>query len=130
MLTVVLDDLRADPSGEYRRVLDFLGLPDDGRSDFPVVNAASQTRSLALARFVRRTAMIRDALGLRGDWRVARAVRRLNTRSPDSTPSSPTLRNELRDYFRDDIQRLSELLDRDLSAWLAEAAPSGVAGTA
>lgn len=130
VLTIVLDDLRADPAGQYRRVLDFLGLPDDGRRDFPVVNAASQTRSLALARFVRRMAMVRDALGLRGDWGIAQAVRRLNTRPPGSTVLSPALRDELRDYFRDDVQRLGELLHRDLSAWLGEASPAGAAGTA
>lgn len=118
VLTMLLEDLRSDPAAEYRRALEFLGLPDDGRRDFPVVNAATRVRSLTLARLVRRAAMVRNAVGLRGDWGVAKAVRRLNTRPYDSAVLRPAMRDELRDYFRDDIRRLGDLLERDLSAWL------------
>jgi sulfotransferase family protein len=40
----------------------------------------------------------------------------------DYTPLSPALRTELTSRFRDDILRLEDLLDRDLSHWLREPA--------
>lgn len=118
VLPVLLDDLRADPGGEYRRALAFLGVDDDGRRRFPKVNPTRQVRSLALAMVVRRVAMARDALGLRADWGIARAVRRLNAGRLPGKTLSPALRDELRDYYRPDIERLGDLLDRDLSGWL------------
>lgn len=125
VLPVVLDDLRADPATEYRRTLDFLGLEEDGRRRFPTVNATRRVRSPTLAMMVRRVARARDALGLRADWGIAEAVRRLNAgRTPMPEPS-PALRDELRDYFRADVDRLGDLLDRDLSSWLKPGAVDG-----
>lgn len=118
VLPVLLEDMRADPGREYRRVLDFLGLPDDGRSRFPVVNTTRQTRSVALSQVIRRVTMARNALGLRKDWGIGDAVRRLNSRRSSDTSLSPGLRTELRDYFADDIERLAALLGRDLTGWL------------
>jgi hypothetical protein len=44
VLAIVLDDISADPRGEYLRVLRFLGLKDDGRLDFPIYNKAKKIR--------------------------------------------------------------------------------------
>jgi hypothetical protein len=117
VLTVLLDDLQRDPAGQYRRALEFLGLADDGRSRFPVVNATRPVRSVILSLAMRRAATLRNALGFRGDWGVARAIRRLNTRPTAGAGLTPQLRSELQDYFADDIGRLSDLLNRDLSHW-------------
>ncbi len=118
VLAVLLDDMRRDPGREYRRALEFLELDDDGRQRFPVMNVSRQSRSVALSRLIRRTAMVRNAIGLRGDWGVANAMRRLNTRRSGRIGLRPGLRDELREYFRDDIERLAALLNRDLSDWL------------
>ena len=42
---IVFDDLRAKPREVYQRALRFLRVDDDGKSDFPVVNARNQQRS-------------------------------------------------------------------------------------
>lgn len=118
VLAVLLDDMRREPGREYRRALEFLGLADDGRQAFPVVNVSRQSRSVALSGLIRRTAMFRNALGLRGDWGIAKTMRRLNTRQVGKTALRPEFRDELREYFRDDIERLAALLRRDLSGWL------------
>lgn len=118
VLPVLLDDMKQDPGREYRRVLDFLGVADDGRESFPVANVSRQIRSVGLAKAIRVTTLARDALGLRGDWGIADSVRRLNARADAKAPLPPGLRDELRDYFADDIERLADLLDRDLSSWL------------
>lgn len=118
VLPVLLDDVRRDPAAEYRRVLGFLGADDDGRKDFPVVNARRQTRSVALAQAVRHAIKLRNALGLHGDWGIADRIRRLNTRTPGGNRVGDSTTAALRDYFADDIRRLETLLGRDLSGWL------------
>ena len=40
LLVLVLDDIAADPRREYIKALEFLGVPDDGRTGFPVYNRA------------------------------------------------------------------------------------------
>lgn len=44
VLAIVLDDIIADPRGEYLGVLRFLGLKDDGRLDFAIYNKAKKIR--------------------------------------------------------------------------------------
>lgn len=118
VLTVLVDDLRRDTAREYRRVLEFLQVADDGRERFPVVNPAPQTRSVALALAIRGTSLIRDALWLPKDWGLANAMRRLNARESNRAPLDGELKDELRAHFADDIERLAGLLGRDLSHWL------------
>ncbi len=40
VLIVTVDELRADPRNVYLRILRFLNIPDDGRMQFPTLNAA------------------------------------------------------------------------------------------
>lgn len=63
-------------------------------------------------RFVART-LLPDAVRIRG----REALRRVN-RAP-ARPVDPSLRAELTEVVRDDIERLQDLMDRDLSHWLA-----------
>ncbi len=124
VLVLLLDDLRRDPRREYLRVLEFLGLPDDGRAGFPVHNEAGRWRLRLLALAVRRArlaaARIRGRLGVRGlglGWAL-RLHERFNRRTERRAEWSPAFRHELEAHFRDEVQLLSELLRRDLTPWL------------
>ncbi|MDT0635615.1 hypothetical protein [Spectribacter hydrogenoxidans] len=118
VLPVLLDDIRDDAGRMYRRVLDFLGLQDDGRRDFPAVNPAARTRSVLLAQAIRSVSRIRDAAGVRGDWGIAARLRQLNASNAARAPLTSALREELCAYFADDVVALGELIERDLSDWL------------
>lgn len=120
---ILVDDLRRDPGAVYRAVLEFLDVKDDGRTAFPTLNSAPHTRSVLLSQLIRRTSMLRDALWRPGDWGLAAAIRRINTRARDRAALDEAMRAELCDYFADDVDRLGRLLNRDLSAWLDQ--PSG-----
>jgi hypothetical protein len=122
VLTLLLDDLRTDPGTEWRRTLEFLGLPDDGRRAFPVVNAAKERRAPGLQRWmlrldrVRRAARV-PALGTGLMPRLDAANRVTRPRAP----LSASLRAELIDWFRADVALLERLLNRDLAHWLEPA---------
>lgn len=128
ILPVFFDDFRADTWGVYRRVLAFLGVPDDGRTEFPVENSSKYYRNRAFARLIfRRPAapVVRGAMAL--TRRIAggptgilgRLHTTFNRREAPRPPLPLELRRELVAAFEPDIQRLEKLLDRDLSSWRA-----------
>jgi hypothetical protein len=98
-----LDALRPNPRTEYLRLPRFLGIEDNGRTQFPVVNAARRhmfPRLGAAARLVKRA-----AIRVQFPNFPAQAVRRLGSilEQPEKTPqSNKALDDELTAYFRDD----------------------------
>lgn len=118
---VFLEDLRANPRREYQKVLDFLGLSDDGRTAFPVENrggvrtAGWLWRSLVgLDGVLSKLGWPRGRLGF-VEWMYFRLKR------PHDRPGlSPRMRADLQSYFREDVALLSRLVGRDLRCWLSE----------
>jgi hypothetical protein len=127
VLTIVFDDLRADTGAVYRRAIDFLGLPDDGRAEFPRVNENKVHRAEAVARFTQRPpqALVSVARGVKRVTGVERLgvldrVRRGNRQVAPRPETDPELTGERRAYFRDDVGELGELIGRDLSGWIED----------
>ncbi|MGD9695979.1 MAG: sulfotransferase domain-containing protein [Thermoleophilia bacterium] len=121
---IVFDDLRADTGGVYRQTLAFLGVPDDGRTDFPRVNENKVHQSGAVARFTQRPpgVLVAAARGVKRATGIRRLgvmtrLRRRNRQVVQRDGLSPELRRALADHFRDDVAELGELIGRDLSAW-------------
>ncbi len=114
---VVLDDMARHPREVYQRVLAFLGVPDDGRTSFPVHNQRKQVRSVAMNMLIHTLGKMKRQLGFIPDIGLGRLLVHVN-RAPAPKHLSPALRAELCDYFRDDILLLQRLLDRDLTHWL------------
>ena len=120
VLEVVFDDFARDPMGQYQKVLSFLGVPDDGRSEFPVVNENKQHKYLRLGHFLRRSSSLQTAwLGAKrllhlpfapGDW-----LRSMNTVVVKRPPLDHQLRMELLTHFDRDIRLVESLLGRKLS---------------
>jgi hypothetical protein len=117
---VVLDDMRTDPAGEYRKVLDFLGVPDDNRTQFPVINSAKALRAAWLMRAWQGTARTLNRLNVpRYQTGILAALKKANTKPMQRKPIPHRLYRELQDYFADDVTLLGRLLRRDLTSWLA-----------
>jgi hypothetical protein len=133
----VFDDYVADPAAQYRRMLDFLGLPADGRTDFSQHRESRGVKSATLQRLLQRPPKAavslfgRDAQKLRVDAKkgevggAAKAVlglrKRLLNWNKTEAPRivlSERLKDEMRAMYRDDVAELSALLGRDLSHWL------------
>lgn len=113
---IIYVDFADDPALAYRRVLDFLGLPDDGRTEFPVLNRSVSYRSARLAQVLRTGRHPRLASFLRhghlDGWLAGWNLK------PAKRPVGRRMLHELRAYFRDDVGTLSKVVDRDLSPWL------------
>ncbi len=118
-MVILLDELRADPHGTYSAVLEFLGVGDDGRHDFPVLNSAKHRRWPGLARLPWLATRVKRALGIERGFGLWGRVDVLNRVERPRSPINSTTLSMLQDYFRSDIRLLEEVTGRDLSAWLA-----------
>lgn len=116
----------ANPRRAYLRILEFIGLTDDGRTDFPPVNRGKTYRSRALARWIINPpptlqSIWRGLKGFTGPFgdRLYQSVRAMGFRSDAGYRSdiSPELRAEIRGYFTDDNYRLSARLHDHASSY-------------
>ena len=122
---LLFDDFKTDAGAVYRRTLQFLGLPDDGRAEFPPVNENKRLRSQALGRFNRRpprlwqagAARVKRLLRIEGPVGLYNWMSRWNVVAEQRAPLSPEFRAELEAHFADDVALLSDLMHRDLSHW-------------
>ena len=123
-LTILYDDFAADPSGCYRRVLSFLGLVDDGRSDFPKVNANKTRRWTGIdnvQRAIGRSlgplyAPLRNAAHFVG-FHPTTLINRFNVTEAPRRRLAPEFEAELVCSFRPEVEKIEAILGRDLSHW-------------
>jgi hypothetical protein len=120
----LFDDLKESPKRVYEEVLSFLGLPSDGRNEFPKVNAGKRNRLSWLARWqatvVRSLPRTWIQAGKRfGLGHLNRSVTRINSQPSTAVPLRPEFRQQLLTEFRDDINLLGDVIHRDLSHWQA-----------
>lgn len=121
---VCFDDFVADTGAAYREVLEFLDLPDDGRTSFEPQNVRKRQKSGLLADFTERTPRWLVSLALRTKqalgierWGVLDRLRRWNVCAAERRTATRSLRAEIRAKYAQDVARLSSLIGRDLSHW-------------
>jgi hypothetical protein len=122
---IIFEDFRQNTAAIYRNTLAFLGLQDDGRANFPRINENCVHRSRAVGRLLkkppafinRRVKLAERLFGVEQLWGID-TITRLNTKSVKRPKLSREFREQLQEVFRPDIARLTQLLGRDLSAWL------------
>ncbi len=142
---VFYDDLVASPSRVIADLLEFLGLPDDGRHSLPRARGGRIYRVGWLQRFLKRPPVVMR--GVMAGWhyrqrvkklkkrpavveaavagviRLHKAALRLNGRPARPAPVPVDVRREIRAAFVEDVARLSRLTGRDLSHWLRVESP-------
>ena len=121
---IVYDDFVASTRNEYHETLDFLGVPDDGRVVFPIVNPNKRLRSRkldALRRKIRPLwragSRLKRRLGFHGPLGLMPRVQRLLQSVEPRPRLASELRRELALEFRDDTGKLEGLIGRSLQSW-------------
>jgi hypothetical protein len=123
-LVLIFEEFFADPSSGYRRVLDFLGLPDDGRTSFENVNGPKDLRLRWLSALHRRLInnkgplfkAAKRALGAVG-IHPSHMLSSLNVKKSGKPQLSPHFVAELRQCFEPDVRAVEALLGRPIEAW-------------
>jgi hypothetical protein len=120
-LILIFEEFSSDTTQAYEQVLKFLGLPSDGRSVFPRVNANSARKSVGLQELMARTSRLMGPaytpakrLCNRFGLTPGRRLNQWNTKRVERSPLRDDFRRHLYDEFRTDIQELEELLGRRL----------------
>lgn len=130
-LVIVFDDFTSDTLGVYRRTLEFLGIDYDGQTDFErrFESQMYRYRWLQLMLFVpaksngkfvetlQQKARKYNEDGSRKKDFIKR-ITRFNMVPTSPLPLAPQMKDILCEALRPDIQRLSNLLNRDLSHWI------------
>ena len=130
---ILFDDFRQNARTEYEKVLSFLRLESDGRTEFMVENRGRIYRNQSLINGIDNFLAVMSALRHKlripavGLSRPFLKLRELQLQPAISTPISQGLQQQLREAFAADVALLSQLLRRDLSHWL-QAAPDKVVG--
>ena len=117
---IIYDDVVRDLPGVYRNLLEFLGVDSGFQPEsFARWNEKVPLRSLRVRRFFHRWPKLESAVRktipkpmFRG---IAKSIAALAT--PERPPLSPELRARLQHELSPDIEKISELLDRDLTHW-------------
>jgi hypothetical protein len=125
---VFYDDFIADPQASYRAVLEFAGLSDDGRTEFPR-KAPNRTYRSGLVQYIYSGAFLMPLLPVNGGstafyGRLAhrtkpfrRWLRSFNSRQKERQPLDASIRTMLLAAFGDDIERLASLTGHNLDSW-------------
>ena len=132
VMVIIFDDFRADTAGVYRAVLEFLELDTDVKVKFGVRNPNKEVRLAWLQKLIissgfslmllkdRLTYLATTSALLPYSYRtravegVIAAYSRYERRSPLTSKTRQRLAQEL----TNEVEKLSALLDRDLSHWL------------
>ncbi|MFK5970340.1 MAG: sulfotransferase [Candidatus Marithrix sp.] len=121
---IVFDDFVTDTRRIYQETLLFLGISDDGRTEFQKFNKNKVYNIQWLHQFIQKPPKVLKKILNR--WRYVRdfknvimdSIENLNQTEIQRSPLSDDFCQELADYFHDDVKKLSKLLDRDLMHWV------------
>lgn len=126
---IIFDDFLKNTSDVYENILSFLDVPSDGRAAFPKINENRVLKrrwlrqSLRLASFVWWPIKIRLGLINKG-FGIYTKIEKMNSKRVKRPQIPDHLRNELCDFFYDDVVKLSKLMNRDLTHWVAKPSSS------
>ena len=122
---IIFDDFVKSTKNVYEDTLAFLGLPSDGKGEFPKFRANKISRSQTVSRFVRRPPKPLKSVYFKtkkffnlGTLGLFRRIKSMNSKEAKRKTVSQEMKQELVETFREDILLMSDLLDRDLTHWL------------
>jgi hypothetical protein len=120
------DDLRRDAEGTMHGVLEFLHVDPSLAAAPPRANDSRRVRSPVLQRLIFGPKLLMPLAPYMRKIPVVRSLRtrmlEMNSEAKPRPPMDPVLRRQLIDEYTPEIERLSALIGRDLSAWLEKPA--------
>jgi len=126
ILVILFEDFVRSTQLVYEEVLSFLNVRNDGRKEFPVINSNSSHKITFLSplyvntpkiiqilvKYLKKMMMIEDNIGL------TRKIMYINTKYGKRRQLDNHFRLYLTNFFHDDINLLSNIINKDLSHWL------------
>lgn len=127
---IIFDDFEKNTSEAYRQTLHFLGVSENFYPDFTILNKNKSIRNLALRNFMKNPPMIvrkiKKALPRSLLSVIRHTIIKLNTSCQKRSPMPLLLRRRLQEEFIPEVEKLNELLNRDLTHWVREKYEDGI----
>jgi hypothetical protein len=122
VLVILFDDLKSRTRAVYRDTLRFLDLNTAFQPELPVVNSNHRARSMRIHEFLRHPPqafrkVIHTVTSQRVRKFVGMRLMRLNVAYEPRAPMDSALRARLLKEVAPEVEKLSRLLNRDLSDW-------------
>ena len=122
---MVQDDFINNPRRVYEQLLEFLGVDDDGRTNFKSKRGNAGYKSHLLQQFVMNPppwafkliefSNAKTFSRLKG---LRKRIKKFNKATEQEQELSAAMRVTLRRYYTADVEKLSGLLGRDLTYWV------------
>lgn len=112
---IFLEDMKQEPANVFKGVLRFLGVSDYDKRVFPVLNKSKTHRSAALQHSLGSLGTLKRAAKLKNETGLLAPFYALNTKEKKRASLEPEFLHVLQEYFRENIIKLSELTNRNLS---------------
>lgn len=122
---ILFDDFKSSTSSVYQDVLTFLNVPNDDKTDFHQINKNRKHRISFLGKLTEKppevltetVKSLKQSLGIKS-LGIVKKIRTINREEFERPPLDTKFRNYLVDEFKDEIVKLSNILNTDLSHWL------------
>lgn len=127
---IIFEDFQKNPREIYREVCEFLTVGTGFEPSFKFVNANKRARSKLVRDLLDRQppAIVQQVgrmiLSSGQRRKLYQTLKQLNSDERPRPPMDPDLRRCLQAHFLADVERLSDLLGRDLTHWCKEELPS------
>lgn len=121
---ILQDDFARNARAVFREALDFLDVDPEFQPEFITENTNKTIRSMWLSNFLVRppawvAAPVMALLPRTRRRNLRERIKTANAVTREREPLDPALRNRLAAELRPDVDRLAELIGRDLSHWCA-----------
>lgn len=121
---IIFEDFASNTQQVYEELLDFLELPQDGRTEFPKIHAAKVFRNQLIGKLYHTPPKFLVPVVNRFKnwfWRAQGPAKKILSSMASKEKARPKLdpafREELKGYFKDDVRAVSDLIGRDLTTW-------------
>lgn len=127
---IIFDDLKHNTLEVYQKTLEFLGVEATFKANFQIHNPNTQVKAISLYRFLRKPpawifkvgravtppflAPLRRKIG----WSFIKKSQKMLTVEKPRATLDADFENHLRKQFSPEVEKLSQLIDRDLSDWM------------
>lgn len=122
---IIFDDFETDISRVYRETLRFLDVDEDFEPSFKVINPNKKVRSKFLRDFLRNPPHVAQwfakyFIPMSAGRGFIEMLKDYNTKFELLEPMDTELRKQLQSEFAPEVEKLSELLGRDLTHWSSQ----------
>lgn len=122
---ILFDDIKSDPQNVYNETIKFLGLPKHDRDDFKTENSSHQFKYKWLGNFMLNQPSwlvsiknwIKRVFKIESLTSISSFISRFNIQQGSREPLPAEFIEELKEEFKEETERLSRLIDRDLTHW-------------